>query len=506
MADKETKLSIVVRTVDQATAKIKAINDRLDAATKPIRNFKEALGDLRSKSGLDDVIGGFKGVGSAIGDLLGKVALIGGAVTLAVGYVFHLVSEFDDLGKKAARIGVSVDFLAGLRDAAERAGAPVEALDAGFEAFSANLGQARANAGRMAKFLGLVSPALLAQLKGAKDNATAFGLLADAMAKIQDPAKRAALAQKTLGDAALAPLLMQGSKAINEQVDHYESLAGSQDEAAKGAAGVHESMLDLKASTDGVKAAVVSGLSPALKVLVKQLADWFAGHREDVKEWAVQIGEKLPGAVHAVVDAIGAAVDAIRPFVDSSTKLKIIAVALAAVLVGPLVSAIATLGVALLTTPIGWIVAGIAALGVGAYELIKHWDDVTDFFGELWDDVTEVFEGAWAKIGPIVQKIKDAINWVKDHVDSVLSGSENSAVNIALRAAKQENQRGDGSAVDLAVAAARQQQAAQAVAPNSAQASIKIDIANAPKGTRVTTAPGSTADVDLNVGYQLWGL
>jgi hypothetical protein len=60
VADKETKLSIVIRTVDKATAKIQAISKKLDAMTKPFRDFKEALSDLREKSGLDDVIGGFR--------------------------------------------------------------------------------------------------------------------------------------------------------------------------------------------------------------------------------------------------------------------------------------------------------------------------------------------------------------------------------------------------------------------------------------------------------------
>ena len=68
VADKETKLSIVIATVDAATAKIKAINERLERVTKPVTDLKKAMGELREKSGLDDVIGGFKGVGEAVGD------------------------------------------------------------------------------------------------------------------------------------------------------------------------------------------------------------------------------------------------------------------------------------------------------------------------------------------------------------------------------------------------------------------------------------------------------
>src|ERR1043166_7182493 len=174
MADeKKTQLSIVLRAVDNATAKIKAINDRIDQATKPIRNFKEQLGKLSEKSGLEDVIAGFKGVGSAIGALLGKVALIGGVVGVAVAGVFKLVGEFDDLGDKAERVGVSVQFLAAMRYAAEKAGAPVEALDGGLQTFNENIGKLRANSGKLATFLGGpkgVAPVLMKQLKAAKTN------------------------------------------------------------------------------------------------------------------------------------------------------------------------------------------------------------------------------------------------------------------------------------------------------------------------------------------------
>lgn len=36
-----------------------------------------------------------------------------------------------------------------------------------------------------------------------------------------------------------------------------------------------------------------------------------------------------------------------------------------------------------------------------------------------------------------------------------------------------------------------------------AEARVKIEIANAPRGTRVTTDPGNTADVHTSVGYQM---
>lgn len=532
MADKSTQLSIVIRAVDQATAKIKAINARLDAAAKPIRDFKSALSDMRSKSGLDDVIGGFKGVGSAVAGVLAKVAMIGGVVGVAVAGLFKLVDGFDDLGDKAESMGVSVDFLASMRYAAERSGASVEQLDSGLKGFTTSLGQARAGTGRMASFLGKVSPALLTQLKAAKSNGEAFDVLATAMAKIEDPAKRAALAQKTLGDASLAPLLAKGGKGIKELRDRYIDLAGSQEGAAAEAGKVDDSLKDFKATTDGLKAALVTGLAPALKVIVDRLANFFKENRGRIAEWATGLGKKIPAAFDALVGAVKGAINFIKPFVDSTTKLKIVAVALAAIIVGPLVSAIYGLGVALLTTPVGWIVAGIAAIAAGAYLLIDNWElvsgfftdlwdrvrakfgwaahiiklvlwpilgmatlfigawsEVSGFFVGLWDGITSVFQKAWEIIGSIVDKVVGAVNTVKDAIGSVFEG-----VDIADMAAKYGTQ-GDITTQALGAFAAGR--------ANATEAKVTVDFKNAPPGTRVRTDPTSTADVATNVGSQM---
>lgn len=493
MADeKKTRLSIVIRAVDAATAKIKAINDRLDAATKPTRDFKKALGELREKSGLDDVIGGFKGVGSAITDLLGKLLLVGGVVGAAVAGLLHLVDGFDELGDKAEAIGVSVDFLAQMRYAAERSGASIESLDGGLQAFSKSLGQARAGTGRMTSFLKKVSPALLTQLKGAKSNEEAFNLLAGAMAKLEDPAKRAALAQAALGDASLGPLFSKGPKGIKELRDRYAELAGSQEGAAAEAGKVDDSMKDLKASTDGIKAALVEGLSPALKVIVDQLREWFTEHRGDVKEWAAELGQRLPAAFNTLVGFIRGAVGTLASFFDSGTKIKIALAALAAVIVGPVIGAVGALGIALLTSPIGPWVAG---LGLAAALVIKYWGPIKEFFGALWDGITGVFEAAWDKIKYIVDKVIDAAKFIKDQ----LTGFGPLADDID----KVRAQAGAGLRSDIGAQALA---ATQDTRTFNSAAKITVDFANAPRGMRAKADPQSSADVDFSVGYQMLGV
>ncbi len=514
MADKETKLSIVIRAIDQATAPIRGVMARIAAANGPLR-------------------ASFGAVGSALKDVLGKLlaigGVIGGAIAGATAAVFKLVDGFDALGDKAESIGVSVDFLAQMRYAAERSGASVEQLDSGLQAFSKSLGQARAGTGRMTGFLKKVSPELLKQLKAAKSNQAAFDILAGAMARLEDPAKKAALAQATLGDATLAPLFSKGPAGIKALRDRYLELAGSQEDAAKKAGEVDDAMKDFKAATDGIKAALVSGLAPALKIIVDRIREWFQGNRENVKLWATQLGEKLPAAFNTLVGAVKSAISFVRPFVDSATKLKVIAGVLAGVIVGPLVASIYTLGAAILATPVGWILAGIAAIAAGAYLLIDNWDAVSAFFVELWtsvggkfawarraimvvlgpvigaatlviaawepikeffvglwDGVTAVFQKAWDIISGIVDKVRGAVDFVTNSISSAkeflgLGGPKAIAPKIDLSETASE------------IVGVK----------SSSTAKVTVDFANAPRGTRVRSDPQSTANVDLSVGYQM---
>jgi len=535
MADeKKTQLSIVIRAVDNATAKLKAINDRLDAATKPVRDFRKQLSEFGKKSGLNDIADGFKGVGSAVTDLLGKVALIGGVVGVAVAGLFKLVDEFDDLGDKAERFGVSVDFLAAMRYAAEKAGAPVEALDSGLQALNQNLGQLRAGTGRMKAFLDKVSPALERQVKAAKSNEEAFDLLANAFAKVTDPAKRAALAQKVLGDSALAPLMAKGAKGVQELRARFGELAPGMGDAAEAAGKTDDALKDLHAATTGVKAAIVTGLAPALTVIVGQLTAWFQGHREDVKEWAAAVGKKLPDAFNAVVGAIRGAIDFLTPFFNSATKIKIALVALVAVMMGPLLSAIVSLGIALATNPIGLILTAVAALAVAWVLVITHWDEakayfarfwnwldgkigivkdilaiglapfiyvpakiiqywtpIKDFFVGIWDAVTGAFRAAWDFIKGIVDKITGAVEKVSGAVDTVKAkiGLGPKLLPGLVKKA------GEIAAPPLAQA--------QLGGTSSTESKITVDFANAPKGMRVRGDTQSAADIELNVGYQM---
>ncbi len=487
MADKETKLSIVIRTVDRATAGINAISARLDKLTRPVRSFKKALGELREKSGLDDVIGGFNGVGSAVAGVLAKVALIGGAIAAATAGLLSIIGGFDDLGDKAVKIGVGVDFLASFRFAAERAGASVAQADQGLESFGKNIGLARAGMGRMVPFLRTVSPVLLKQLLATKSNEEAVLLFANAMSKIQDPAKRMALASKVFGDTALAPLLSKGAAGVDELQKRFLQLAGSQKGAADAAGETDDALKDLKASSDGVKAALVKGLAPALTVIIKRMTDWLVAHRGDIERWAVDIGTRIPDAVENVVETVRGVASDVATFIDRIGGIKTVMIAVAAAIVGPVLTSLLALGAALLTNPVGLIVTGIAG---AALLIVKYWEPIKAFFTALWDSVVAVFEKAWEIISAITDKVAKAVEAITGSID--------------IQATARQVREAAGPTADQL--GARAAAARDAATGSNSETLVKVDFANAPPGTRVSADPRGTATVDLSVGYQIFGL
>jgi hypothetical protein len=490
MADKQTALSIVIRTVDQSTAKIHAINAKLAVLTKPIKDQGKALGELREHLGLlglDAVKGGFSGVGSALSDLLGKVALVGGVLAGAVIGVMALVDGFATLGHTAQRAGVEADFLAGLRFAAQKAGVPVDELDSGITTLTQNLGQASAGTGRMLKFLNQVSPALARQVVAAHGTQEALGLLADAIGKLPDAARRAALAQKVFGDGALALAFAHGSKGIQEQMVAYARLAGSQQGAVDSSLKVEESMVDLKAASDGVKAALVTGLAPSLKVVIDKLSEWLVEHRGDIQAWATDIGAKLPAAIDHVVVVVKGAVAGVVGFVDGIGGLKVAAALAAAVVAGPLLSAIASLSVALLATPFGWVLLSIASIVLALEQLITRWDEVKAAL-----DPFEHKSGS----GGIADQILKIPGLVPN--DKFGGDTDNSGATGIARAIP-------GLRDAVPVLAVPSLSVPESAAGAPAQVSIKVDIANAPQGTKASASSRGAAAVDLNVGHQLFG-
>jgi len=395
------------------------------------------------------------------------------------------------------------------------------------------------------------------------------------MAKVQDPAKRAAMAQKVFGDSSLAPLLGRGAKGIDELRARYRQLAGSQESAAAAAGGVDDAMKDLGAAFTGVKATLITALAPALQKVIERLSAWLADPevRTKLKEWADAFAKELPGAIDKLVGRVQWVWDKVSGFAEAIGGVGNVLLILAGIITGPLITSVLSFGVALLTTPVGWIMGAIALIAFGVYEIVKHWDGIAnffvglwdaiaavfngklyfikalftyftpigliikfweplksffsllwdgvvvvfdvawtlikgfvmnftplgliikywepigEFFGTLWDGITGAFSTAWDIISSIIDKINGAVRAVENAVSSVIDFLNPFS--------------DDGPSIDATRTINTQTVNAAVGAGRQSEAKIKIELGNAPRGTRVNADPQNTTDVDLQVGYQM---
>lgn len=527
----------------------------IDKATAPIRRISSAI--LRSTGG---AMRGVSNVAAratvSTAKLAGSMALLGGAAALgglAVAGKAYLDTA-GELADFARATGVGVEALQELEFAAKLTGVESEELRSALQGLGKGIGQAKAGTGKLAGFLGKVSPALLEQVKAAKSTDAAFELIVNAMKAIPDPARRAALAAAAFGGA--------GAKMVRFADDGVEGLDKLRQEArdlgavlsadaVSGAAEAGDSIDKLFFSIKGVSNQIVGALLPVLAPLVDKLIEWFKANRsligQKVKDTIEAIGTAIRGVdwdavigkvkeiaiqVKTLWDRIGGlegavkiwagvlALQAIPGLVAFGAALVNVGTAAKALwaimMANPLLAAAALLAFAIGLVIANW--ADFEEFGAELWRTLKQlwidgvknitdlwdelsrtgrqvWADLSTFFAGLWAGVVGVFETAWAKISAIVDRVQGAVS-------AVVGGVRDAAVAAGLVDAAPASgppaaAGGPGLAGGGPVGAALAQLGGARVGGE-----IKISFENAPAGARVstTTPPGQGVDLSTNVG------
>lgn len=204
----------VARLLIQVSATTELLRSNLNKAERAVADFER---DTNKR--LNKIDSKFAGLGKGVGKIKSALAgFAGGAfsgflASFSVGTITNAISqslEFaGSLGEVAQSLGVGTKFLQEFRFAATQNGATIEQADTALGKFSITLGKAF-NKGQSAAIesLGLS----LKELKTQSDSER-FASVADAIAKIKDPAQQAAAAVAIFGKGALAilPTLQQGA-------------------------------------------------------------------------------------------------------------------------------------------------------------------------------------------------------------------------------------------------------------------------------------------------------
>jgi hypothetical protein len=287
-----------------------------DKASQQIRKTLGRIGKAARafSAGTGKKVAAFGAAAKTASDGIGKVgatALKFGAAAAAAGVAAGIAAgkmltawaaNADEFAKFSRQVGVSVESLQELRFASERQGVGADVLNKSLEKMSLLIGQAKSGQGALNTYLKKTNPSLLKQVKAARSNEEAFDVLAGAIAGIEDPNRRAALAVAAFGKsgAKMTRLVDGGTEALAALRAEQRKNGVITTKAANDAEAFNDRITDLKASLAGIFHVIAARVIPILTPLIARTREWVLANKD-------LIAGKLEAAVRGIVDAFGKA-------------------------------------------------------------------------------------------------------------------------------------------------------------------------------------------------------
>ena len=384
------------------------------------------------------IASGSKQVSADLKKLGGGIARTGrnilGLATAAAaplaGMTLAFASAGDKLDKMSKRTGVSVKALSELAFAAEQSGSSIDSVEKGIRGMQRSL--LNAEMGSKAASDALASIGLSANELSGMSPEDQFTAIADAIAKVQDPSKRAALAMQLFGRAGseLLPMLAENAEGIAELREEANELGRTMsEEDAKAAAELTDAMNRVKSTLIGTKNQIGAALAPAMTKLAGLISATTKTIVPFVKENKHLVQLFAAGII--AIGGLGAGLVTIGGLLIGAGMAVGAFGTLLGVLFSPLglaIGGIAALGLALkkytnigggaiealrarfgpLVKDVGKAVGAIvAALQAGDME--KAWELTSDLIELVWIDMTEEIRSAWISMMKFILSTGDSI-------------------------------------------------------------------------------------------------
>ena len=362
-----------------------------------------------------------KGVGrvgrdlSAVGRDIRNISVGATVAAAAAGTaIFRLASSTaalgDDVAKTSDRLGFSIEAFQELRYAAERSGVSISTFDSSMGAMQKRLGEAAMGKGAAKdalKELGLEADALVKMRPE-----EALGRIADRMAKVEDPAKKAALAAALFSRAGMGMVnMLNGGSEGLEQLRRDGAATGYvlSEKAARDAEYFQDRLLDTQLVLKGLKNTVGAELMPVISDAMSDFSGWARTNQPEIRAWAQSLVTGLETAIPVLrqvlwgmgemTGVVWQGVAGVADFVGGWENLgKVIgglALAKTAFRIGRLAVSVGRLGGALWTLGGGTAVAALplAVLAGAAYLASSRMEGISDWVRERGTEVRSFFEG-----------------------------------------------------------------------------------------------------------------
>lgn len=538
---KTIPVKVSFEAVDKITSDVRRISDKIKGITKPLRDQQSAFSELGQALMLDVVGNRMGAVRDSFSALFGSIAraalMLGGAFGAAFATVKSFTDAADEIGDAAERIGVTTDALQELRYAATLSDVTVEELDQSMKFLNKNMVEAARGSGEAGKWLNAFG------LKATKPGGglkTADEMLMELSAKF---ATMESGALKTAGAMALfgrsgdkMPLfLSKGPEEIARLRKEAQAMGMVlSKESIEAASEFDKKLKMLGKSVAGMRNQVAMGMLPAFQELGTALLTFFAENRGAFIDFGKALGDALKESLPMIIGFLKTLTAGMKWFTELPVEQRVALLSMAfkafafialapvifnvmllvqslvmlgSMLSGPLIALLSrspaifsVLGLAintvkaalwqlgraavmfLFTNPFGWaILAGLAIAGLIIY----------------WDELMVLFKAGWAIIKAVGSAILEGIlapfDWAIQKVKTLLGLAGQGATAQVDVAQKFGEPLGAEQTLNQRLLAERSKN----------EVAVRVDFANAPKGTSMATDKNSGVALDLAMGWAM---
>ncbi len=222
-------------------------------------------------------------------------------VVKAADWVGGIIGEADRLNDAADRIGTTTEALQGLGFAADISGSSADSMMQGMKFLTKTIGEASGGSKEAVKAFHNLGVSFKNADGSLKNGADLFPEIADALAKIEDPTKRAALSMGVFSRAGqeLQPFLAKGAQNIRDLQDEFVALGGVFEKTfVEDSALAQDNADKLAVSWKSVGAAIGKAVLPAMNRFTGKLLEWWKVHGPRVRE----VLESLFTAVSEIIE------------------------------------------------------------------------------------------------------------------------------------------------------------------------------------------------------------
>lgn len=371
-----------------------------------INGLNNALGKTATQAkAASNAFDGFKGLGALV-----PVAAIAGVTALAKG----AIDTADNLNDLSIRTGVAVESLSRFGAAAEDSGSTIDEVGKAMGRLQRGLVDPASKVSEALRSIGVSATDTQGKIRGVD---LIMLDVADKMSKIEDPAKKSALAVDLFGKsgANLIPMLDQGSAALSQYAATIDT------EMAQAADQFNDSLNNIARSIAGPFNEAVTALLPlitsiaeGLATLIRDLMPILQPMLEKAVVVIIQIVEaikQMPPGLQQIVVGVTAVVGAFALLAPTIMTIINIGKAIGGLITiltgsGGFLSAIA----AVFSGPVGWIALMVTA-GVAIYAFRDKVGEALKAVGKFFSDQIKVFNDHLVK--PIMDGAKAVVDGIQ---------------------------------------------------------------------------------------------